>query len=263
MNKPFLLFFFLLLVVLSCTRCKEECDDPTNPDCPNYVDPCAGHSEVTAIIEIAEQAAPFFYSQIFEATDIVIDGKNVRFRCPVENAQYTWILGTETIHDQEFMRYFSGYAGQNISVTLIVQKEPDLACFPNDDGIDTLTTSFYVIDKCEPSIEGVFRGAWDELPTDSFNVSILAAPDWDDPDGVCNGFYISNFSKNNPDSIDVSYYGWRTNYKAYINTDLASVDSFNGYLFLSQDKQHLRAEYKLYIGNGEFAPHVFRGYRIN
>lgn len=39
MNKQFLLFLFAIMVTLSCNRCKDECDDLTNPECPNY-EPC-------------------------------------------------------------------------------------------------------------------------------------------------------------------------------------------------------------------------------
>ena len=263
-NSRFLYFLLCVVLITGCNRCKEECDDPTNPECPNYVNPCEGLTEVTAIIEIAEQASTAVYDDIFVPTDIVIDESNVRFRCPVNFASYTWLLGTEEIHDQEFVRYFNGYTGQTISVTLIIQKAPELACFPSDDGLDTLTKTFYVIDRCSPSLEGVYRGAWDDMPMDSFELSLLAAEGFGDPFGACNGFYMSNFSKNNPDSIDISNGGfWNTNYRAYIHSSLASVDSFKGEIYLSENKQTILAEYELYTGDGQYQPHVFRGYRIN
>ena len=260
------LFFLLMsvMLVMSCHKCKDECDDPTNKDCPNYVDPCAGSSEVTAIIEIAEQAFPHgMNSNLFIPTDIVIDQSNVRFRCPVENAEYTWLLGTEVLHTQEFMRYFFGYEGQTITVTLIISKTPDLTCHPTDDGKDTTTTSFYIIERCHPSIEGTYRGAWDDTPLDTFEVSIAAAEGWNAPIGYCSGFYISNFSKDNPDPVDITGSAhWITNYRAHIANSLASIDSFHGDIYLSANKQNLLAEYDLFIGNGQFQHHIFRGYRV-
>jgi hypothetical protein len=262
MTNRSLWFLLAILLTLGCNRCKDECDDPTDPACPNY-DPCLSQTEVMAQIEIAEQAGIGPYHDIFETADIVMDKKNIRFRCPIEADSYTWHLGSEVIHAREFMRYFNGYAGQNIEVTLIIEKTPNLDCFPNDDGIDTLTKTFSITDACNPLIEGVYRGAWDAQPLDSFNVSIFKDFHEDYPEEGCYLTYMSNFSKNNPDSIQVHNDGWLTNYKLSVYTGLASLNSFRGIIELAPDQIHLKAEYTLYDSETqERTPSVYRGHRI-
>lgn len=262
-----ILYIIITIITIGgCRSCKEEvCDDSTNPECPNYKNPCDGAVEVTAAIEISEQAQSTVYDEIFIIADIVKDDKNIRFRCPIDGAiSYTWHLGAEVIHEQEFVRYFSGFAGQDIPVTLIIQKQPNTSCFPNDDGIDTLTKMLHIVDPCEPSLEGNYRGAWDDMPLDSFEVALFAAEGIGDPIGECHGFFISNFSKDNPSPIDVSGEAyWSTNYRMHLYSGLASLDSFQGEFYLDEDQQTLLVDYKLYVGNGLFETHVFRGYKIN
>lgn len=78
-------------------------------------------------------------------TDTIYPTKNVRFYAKEDNAQYTWLIGSEVIHTREFERYFGAeLAGETIEVKLIVEKEPNTLCFPNDDGKDTITKTFYI-----------------------------------------------------------------------------------------------------------------------
>ncbi len=90
-----------------------------------------------------------------------------------EDAEYTWIIGAETLHTRVVQR--SGFPkGETIPITLIVKKTPNAMCFPNDDGIDTLVRYMHVLpDSIPPRGYGVFRGTLDEAPLDTFTVSIL------------------------------------------------------------------------------------------
>ena len=149
MNK--LIYFFLMtLLVLSCSRCKEEdCTDSTNPDCPNYVapvDPCAGKTEVSADFVIEERISAIGAGE-FIPTDTTLKERHIRFRAITQGAyEYKWYVGSEIITDvQSVTRFFpEQWAGSNIPITLVVRKIPDNACFPNDDGYDSITKVFHI-----------------------------------------------------------------------------------------------------------------------
>ncbi len=143
--KILLLIGILVLSVLSA--CKKDCSDYTNPECPNF-NPCRNKKPVEANFEIGEgfNFIPSPYLGDFHPDILFMRGK-ILFR-PVgfdpkdTSIKYTWILGSEIIHKYSFYRDFqhTRYTLENnIPITLIVQTEPDKSCFPNDNGIDTLT----------------------------------------------------------------------------------------------------------------------------
>src|SRR5690606_29134347 len=70
---------------------------------------------------------------------------SIKFKANLEGAKYKWILGAEVIEKKEFSRVFIEPAGE-ISVTLMVEKEPNLSCHPQDDGRDTLTKTFKLVE---------------------------------------------------------------------------------------------------------------------
>lgn len=161
-------FFFLIILtgylIFSSTSCKKEkCQDPSNKDCENY-DPCYGQEPVTAKIEIAQffpaSSHPDFKNIAF-IEDKFIPGY-IQFYCPVPNAKCTWKLGAETITVPKFQRSFSDSLPKGIyTVQLIIEKEPNKACFPNDDGVDTLIKTFEIVPVCKTLTMGVFKGIWE------------------------------------------------------------------------------------------------------
>ena len=92
----------------------------------------------------------------------------------VEDAiYYKWIIGAEEIENQP-MVYRSGFPRNVwIPITLIVQKKPNTACFPKDDGIDTITKSYIFTDNKwrwyrEDGSYLYCRGSFAHKPNDSF-----------------------------------------------------------------------------------------------
>jgi hypothetical protein len=178
MNK--LTFFFsLILLVLSCSKCRDpECTDPTNPDCPNYVevvDPCAGQSEVNADfkieMDISLEGTPVWY----ETNQCISFHNDVRVSANWENAtSYKWILGVDTFYTQQHIFGVATiYNDQSLPIKLIVESTPNSECFPNDNGLDTIVKYIDVRGSCDSDIWGTYYGAWDEAPLDSFEVKIL------------------------------------------------------------------------------------------
>ena len=249
MNR-LLYFFFLITAVLSCSRCKEECDDPTDPDCPNYVvpvDPCAGRTEVSAEFVIEQRVDVVGQIGQLILSDTAISLYNTtRVTATIENAAlYKWIIGTDTVSGPTASFYFSeSQAGQSYPVTLIVQKVPNFACFPNDNGMDTVTKFIHVIEICDNPIYGTYRVAFDTNPTDSFTVAIKTWPFTGDLTNECNNLFLNNFD--NPTSPDSCYATYRAVGYQYLKfwSDDASCSGSRGEAFIGPDNNSIRAHYQ-------------------
>ena len=160
-----LLFGFVGLLILQ--GCKEECPctDPTNPNCDNY-DPCWGKKPVSADFEMSQQPVTFYPDYVGEWHPEqkffrgLIGFKSSQYVENDTSVKYTWLIGSEVIHDYTFVRNFvdTRQTGENnIPITFIVEKEPDLDCFPLDDGKDTVTKYIQLVDNaCEFLTHGDF-----------------------------------------------------------------------------------------------------------
>lgn len=170
-----LLSIGLLLFISSC-----GCDDPTDPDCNNY-DPCWETTEpVTASFTMSEQ---YWYAnavkEMFVQKDVDTAMRNaIEFEAPEGFDKYTWLIGAETIQDRIFSR--GGFPqGQSTPITLIVEKTPNRRCFPDDDGIDTLTRYLYITENhiCSTLIRGKFEGYFEHQPNTKRTVEFKICED--------------------------------------------------------------------------------------
>lgn len=104
------------------------------------------------------------------------------FTAKEDEAEYTWYIGQETLTEQSVGRFFDGAtAGQNIPVTLVVKKKPNLTCFPQDDGYDSITKYFQVYHQAfdydtlyinpYPRFYGIFRFK-EKYGVDSIDINI-------------------------------------------------------------------------------------------
>ncbi len=195
-----LLLFIIGMTSMLMWSCR-DCDDPTNPECPNYVppvpvDPCAGKEPVTAryVIESRMNVSGEYVYR--ESPGILCDENNsgsyvVRVRATDNHDNHIWIIGSDEINAPSYEFAFAGeYCGQSIPVTLITSSPIDSICFPNDNGIDTVTFLLPVTPLFENPIFGEFRIAWDSAPQDSFDVKISGY--YSIFDGF--SFYTSNFN---------------------------------------------------------------------
>lgn len=172
-----LLFFILTCIGLlffteSCK--KKECFDPANPECENY-DPCFGKEPTTAKIRIAQYFDNTSYPDMRGVSieeEKLLPGY-IKFGCQTADVKKcTWILGSETINGTEVRRLFDiSLPQETYTVTLIVEKDPNKNCFPTDDGIDTLTKTFKLVNTCDILMRGRFKGVW-EGETDSTVLSL-------------------------------------------------------------------------------------------
>jgi hypothetical protein len=184
--KIFLFTSVFLLLLFSCRKDQLEIKQTT--------DPCDCASEVSADFDILERHLLAGSGELI-VTDHVFgrNGKEVRFRAKQDDAEYTWYIGSEIENKKETFKVFGlQWIGSTIPITLVVKKEPNLICFPNDDGYDSISKTFNIYESChEPYLlEGIFRMA-SENSTDSIDITIEFkeyAP-WND----CRNADITNF----------------------------------------------------------------------
>ena len=153
------LLFFTLAFLSSCHK--------DQAILPNGLNGCDCAHEVSAEFYIEEMTTPNPNFVKYTDTDTIYADKNVRFRAKENDAEYTWYIGAEVLTTQEVTRYFSSAtAGQTITVSLVVKKNPNTICFPNDDGKDSLSRTFFIVpafdsfdfyNNPQPRIEGAYR----------------------------------------------------------------------------------------------------------
>jgi hypothetical protein len=170
------LMLYTPLLVLGLVSCKKE--QPTMAD---GLENCDCASEVSANFLMEEMATPIGWPHGEELTDTdtAYAGGNIHFKALEPDADYTWIIGAEEIHEREFYRYFgTNLAGQTLEMKLIVNKKPNLLCLPNDDGKDTVVRYLTLVSQPldiystpHPLLEGMFRLKDDNM-TDSVDMNI-------------------------------------------------------------------------------------------
>lgn len=110
----------LLAVGLFLVGCKKE-----QPQMSALNEGCDCAKEVSAEFTMEELATPigWIYGEKRTNTDTVYSGRNVLFYALEGDADYTWYVGSEVIHDRKFYRYFgTELEGQNLPMTLVVNK---------------------------------------------------------------------------------------------------------------------------------------------
>ncbi len=168
----FILFCIGISVTIGFSSCKKHCQDPSNPECENY-NPCYGKTPVTASMIMDQSLMLYFDEDFYETGDTVFPtGVLIRFRCQTEADRVIWVLGKDTVEKRQVERSF-GLPYGKYPVTLIVHAEPNLSCFPEDDGWDTLTRYVHLIPVCELNVFGTFKVLFDGQ-TDSTLVGIKA-----------------------------------------------------------------------------------------
>jgi hypothetical protein len=178
----------LAITLLACRKIQPDFDVSAE-------DPCDCASEVSADFDILERHSQVSSSELIVTDHVLGAGsKQVRFRANEEDANYTWYIGADIETDRETFKNFEPqWIGSTIPITLVVKKEPNTRCFPNDDGYDSITKSFNIYDQChEPYLlEGTFRMA-PENSTDSMDI-IIEFKEYD-PFYDCFSADITNFS---------------------------------------------------------------------
>lgn len=176
-------FLLLLISIISLQSCKEECADPTNPECKNY-NPCNGKTRTSAYFIVEESLGDYW----IECDTIIGIGNasSVRFTALQNADSFIWKLGSEIINSKSFVK-INFPQKQNIPVTLIViNKNPDRICNTNDDGCDTFSrtlytwgeeyywnnsTNAYVVNNPLP-VQGKYVGSFESQPNKLVEITL-------------------------------------------------------------------------------------------
>ena len=172
--KDSLLILLSILLFVSCSS--------TDPD------PCAGKKPVTAEFEI--RAHTF---SGFELPDCdTVANARISFKAIGDYDSYEWKIGYDdrTFTTKEVSLAFYRFYG-DIPIRLIVRSEPNIRCFPDDDGIDTAYRTMTIIDWRELLIYGDWFGRNVNYPNDTFTVNINYTIDYLDDYHI----YINNLNK--------------------------------------------------------------------
>lgn len=133
------LLFFALTFLTSCH--KEQAI------LPNGLNGCDCSHEVSAEFLMEEMTEANINFARYTDTDTIYP-KNVRFTAKEEGAEYTWYIGAEVLSSKTVTRFFSNaLIGQTLPITLVVKKNPNAICFPNDDGYDSITKYLTIVEN--------------------------------------------------------------------------------------------------------------------
>ena len=164
------------------------CHDPHPADQP---DPCR------QLVTNPLVHQPFqFLEDTGAPTDIALSGRTITFKAPGEPyTGWEWRIGTDprAFTTRSVGLYLDSSVSGSIQVRLIARRPQQTACFPNDDGLDTLTRALIVRPlRALPQapIYGRYLGANLDAPTDTFTVEIVRAPRYPTPTEVWS--YVRN-----------------------------------------------------------------------
>ncbi len=248
---------FIAILLLSCSKKKNECNDPSNPDCINY-DKCYGKSPVTADFMIGQIAGANIdpnsttIGKLFIEDSIFPVNCSIKFKAKIEGAKYTWLLGSETLYTNEFARIFDENTPTGkYSVKLIIEKSPDKVCFPKDDGKDTITKYFYIVNPCLLKTTGWYKGIWEGVKMDSMKIGLIRLNRIYTPKtrDTCQkiGYVLINL-QNTADTADwlFPYTQMTTNYQAHFGGS-GNGDNLKGSLIIDKLTQKVIFDY-IYFG---------------
>jgi hypothetical protein len=273
MNRLFF-FFGCIILIISCSKCKDpECTDSTNPDCPNYVevveDPCAGSSEVSANFYFEMRSSlSGLQPEVWVTDTICLAGQNstVRVRVLQENPTFIkWIVGATEYSSTEVQFTVSeDFIDQELPVTLIVHAPVDSICFPEDNGMDTITKYFKVREKCYADVFGTYRGSLQTAPLDSFDLRIAPYGCIDNISGMV---YLVNFDQQQDSCSYFDIYQW-SNRIFEFHTNNSACSSARGKAELSSDLSQISIRYQILSPDNPLQPSLwpylnFAGRKIN
>jgi len=204
----------LLALPLCLINCKKE-----QVQMSPFNENCEKSSPVSADFTMEDLAGPIniFFDKRTE-TDTAYENSGVYFspKDPDTTGDYTWYIGAEVIKERTFWRQMTGpqLIGLQLPMTLVVKKEPNLICHPDDDGYDSITKYLTLVDFVSydyyhdpnPLFEGTFRFK-DHLKPEQDSIDVEIELKADGEDGApFNRAVLSGLWHNNTDLVLNEWY---------------------------------------------------------
>lgn len=263
LQKYFLLAVLAGAVLAGCrndddqAECPTPCDDPSNPECPNY-DPCHDMEQPSARFYTEDRLIWPEFGEYLWIHDSILRGGPVQFRSSFEDpmVSHTWYIGSQIFDTPSVVRNFSAVPRPTlITVSHVITYQVDSLCYPEATGIDSVSQSFYLIDYYKEllTIDKFFRGVLNNQ-TDSFDFKIRALQRFTGIEGRFGmsgvDMYAINFH-NNQDSIMLPFGGPTNTHFAIYEPNLQGA-------LLEIDPKDLSVEMN-YRFNGNQTQYTFKG----
>jgi len=146
---------FTLLFTVSCKKQQPRMLSPHNN--------CEGMHATTADFLMEEICHKWDDKNFWieTETDTVYSDHPVQFTAIEQKAKYKWYINGEEYHTKNVRLLFGEeMTGQTIFVTLVVKKDPDNICFPNDNGYDSITKTLHISHKTPGWIDNYANYDW-------------------------------------------------------------------------------------------------------
>lgn len=121
---------------------------------------------------MAERVTTNFDSVWYIPTDTMLVGNQLRLRPlqPADSLRWHFSSDPRVWVDQELLIRINFTA--ELEVTLILWRQPDTLCFPDDTGVDTVRRRLVVVPEWEAAVIGRYYGATDARPNEHYEVEI-------------------------------------------------------------------------------------------
>lgn len=252
--KPYLLIIFLIALI----SCKDE------PSSPVISTPCEGKHPVSADFDMYESVGGL--DRLKADNDTMSYNKYLVLKPKYEAEYYEWQLQGDTTkyHTKNCVMEFEKPLGK-IWVRLITKNKVDSACFPDDDGIDTVYKNIAIVSMKNCKIIGKFKGVNLNKPLDSFEIEIRIHQ------YAVNtlSYQLQNFPRGYYDTTYDKYSSqWYllTYYNAIYITNIGTLPLPEGWIIYDPKTDRLRIDYTLkdFTSTDPFkkVSYVFEGRRI-
>jgi hypothetical protein len=145
-------------------------------------DPCLGKHEIKAGFHYVNLSPRLIYWMKpywinYDWTTCYTGGATWEIDSGLVYDSLEWHIGSEIIKNETAIYRTDFPDNSDIPITLIVWGKPNKQCFPNDNGIDTLTKVYHFTSRKDRLI-GTFRGAFTDVPghKDTFEFRIFYDP---------------------------------------------------------------------------------------
>jgi len=176
MKNTLFLILCAFALLTSCRKEQPSMNENNNCDCAKEVSANfqMGEKFGDQFVELDTIAMPIFYNDGNPANFQYQTDVYVYFSANIKNAiSYEWQVGANSITQstKDFGLYFSDTIG-TIPVRLIVHAKPNLICFPNDDGVDTVVKYLTIRNVVPDPLTGKYSGYNTNDPTHVFTIEI-------------------------------------------------------------------------------------------
>jgi hypothetical protein len=248
MKLNFSYTFLLCLLLAACSK-------PSNEETPKP-DPCKVEEAqpLKAAFKIEESVGDSLV-----ITDTVMRYSGVRFTALGKYDSVKWKIGGDVRLFRTLSVYLEFDYPETVKITLIGYRKPNKACFPTDDGVDTVSRNLVVLPFYQSKIKGVYRGYVTGKEQDVFEVAIdtmtakRGTEEFFSYVGLPPRYYVSNLPKGveNTPSFRYALSDGRTGGTSFILNQRGYFECQNRILFgyLSPDSRTLTIDYTIKESN--------------